>query len=196
MPEPLTTKEARQLAEDIVTIADFYSLPLDFFLGIGAMENNYMNVEGDLRHAIWKRRLQEETWFSNAKGVEFLVVNSALGVWQITRETLRYAHGLYLRDHRDYSRLPVRLRPSKLLNFEDLEPEVLTTYAGLLFRDLLDRCQGDVTTAVGAYNGGLGNPNLHYAEGVKMVADYARRVMEHAAVLNGPVAGMRFLAAR
>ena len=49
---------------------------------------------------------------------------------------------------------------------------------------------------MGAYNGGLGNPNLHYAEGVKMVADYARRVMEHAAVLNGTLVGKRFLAAR
>ncbi len=192
IPEPLTSKEARQLAEDIVAVADFYSIPLDFFLGIGAMENNYMNVEGDLRHAIWKRRLQRGDVVLKRKGGRFLVLNSALGVWQITRETLRYAHRRYLQDHRDYSRLPARLRPPKVLNFDDIEPEVLTTYAGLLFRDLLDRCQGDVHTAVGAYNGGIGNPNARYAEGVKMVADYARRLMEHAAVLNGPVAEMQF----
>jgi hypothetical protein len=57
--------------------------------------------------------------------------------------------------------------------------------AGLLFRDLLDRFHGDVARAVGAYNGGPGNPNPLYEEGVRMVADYARRVMEHAAALNG-----------
>jgi hypothetical protein len=44
-PKPLTEPEADRLAADIVTISDFYSLPLDFFLGIRAMENNYMNVK-------------------------------------------------------------------------------------------------------------------------------------------------------
>ena len=53
-PKPLTPPEASQLAADIVAVSDFYSLPLDFFLGIGAMENNYMNVKGDLSHAIWE----------------------------------------------------------------------------------------------------------------------------------------------
>jgi hypothetical protein len=192
-PHPLTSKEALRLAEDIVAVADFYSLPLDFFLGIGAMENNYMNVEGDLEHAIWKRRAEKGDVVLKRRHGKVLVVNSSLGVWQITRETLRYAHNLYLKDHRDYSLLPVRLRPPNRLDLTDLDPEILTTYAGLLFRDLLDRCRGDVTTAVGAYNGGLRKPNPRYAEGVQLVAEYARRMMEHAALLNGPAAGMRFL---
>jgi hypothetical protein len=102
---------------------------------------------------------------------------------------------LYLKDHRDYSALPSRLRPPRVLDFDHLDPEFLTTFAGLLFRDLLDRCHGDVQTAVGAYNGGFARPNAHYSEGVRIVADYARRAMEHAAVLNGPVAGMRFVSA-
>ncbi|HWB85877.1 MAG TPA: hypothetical protein VG675_17170 [Bryobacteraceae bacterium] len=194
-PEPLTSDEAHQLAEDIVSVADFYSLPLDFFLGIGAMENNYMNVEGDLQHAIWKRRAQPGDVVLKRRRGRVLVVNSSLGVWQITRETLRYAHKLYLKDTRDYSLLPERLRPPKELDFTHINPEVLTTYAGLLFRDLLDRCGGDVAKAVGAYNGGIRNPNPKYAEGVATVAEYARRVMEHAAVLNGPAAGRQFLAA-
>ena len=192
LPNPLTSAEAHQLAEDIVTIADFYSLPVDFFLGIGAMENNYMNVEGDLRHAIWKRRSEKGDVVLKRRGGRVLVANSSSGVWQITRETLRYAQGLYLRDRREYSLLPPRLRPNRELDVTNVPPEVLTTYAGLLFRDLLDRCEGDVLKAVGAYNGGLGNPNRHYAEGVEMVAKYARRVMERAAVLNGPVPGRRF----
>lgn len=195
LPNPLTSAEAHQMAEDIVTIADFYSLPVDFFLGIGAMENNYMNVEGDLRHAIWKRRSQKGDLVLKRRGGRVLVANSSSGVWQITRETLRYAQALYLRDKRDYSLLPPRLRPTRELDITNVPPEVLTTYAGLLFRDLLDRCEGDVLKAVGAYNGGLGNPNRHYAAGVEMVAKYARRVLERAAVLNGPVPGTRFLTA-
>ena len=116
-------------------------------------------------------------------------------MWQITRETLRYAHKLYRKDRRDYSVLPARLRPPKELDFNSLDPKVLTTYAGLLFRDLLNRCHDDVTTAIGAYNGGLRNPNPQYAEGVQKVAEYARRIIEHAAVLNGPAAGMSFFTA-
>ena len=193
LPQPLTSKEALRLAEDIVAVANFYSLPLDFFLGIGAMENNYMNIEGDLQHAIWKRRAAKGDVVLDRKRGKVLVVNSSLGVWQITRETLRYAHSLYLKDRRDYSRLPGRLLPPKELDVTNVDPEVLTTYAGLLFRDLLDRCRGDAVTAVGAYNGGLARPNPHYAEGVQLVANYARRMMEHAAALNGPAAGMRFM---
>jgi soluble lytic murein transglycosylase-like protein len=78
----------------------------------------------------------------------------------------------------------------------DLVPEVLTTYAGLFFRDLLDRFPGEVALAVGAYNGGPGNPNLQYEAGVRLVAEHARRVLEHAAALRDrPAAGMRFLTA-
>lgn len=195
VPTPLNSEEARQLAEDIVIVADFFGLPLDFFLGIGAMENNYMNVSGDLKHTIWKRRAEKgDIVLKRARG-KVLVVNSSLGAWQITRETLRYAHRQYRSDTRDYSWLPARLVPPLELDFENIDPVVLTTYAGLLFRDLLDRCGGDVTMAVGAYNGGLGRPNLRYAEGVQAVARYARGILEHAAVLNGPAAGRRFLTA-
>jgi hypothetical protein len=121
-------------------------------------------------------------------------LNESSGIWQITRETLRYAHRLFLKDTRDYSTLPEHLRPPRELNVNDVPPDVLTTYAGLFFRDLLDRFQGDVARAVGAYNGGPGNPNFQYEAGVRMVAEYARRVLEHAAALQGrPAAGMRFL---
>ena len=189
-PKPLTGPEARQLAGDIVAVSDFYALPLDFFLGIGAMENNYMNVKGDLSHAIWKRRASHGDVVLKRRKGQVLILNQSSGIWQITRETLRYAHKLYRNDTRDYSRLPAALRPPRELDPDDVDPRVLTTYAGLLFRDLLDRFHGDVARAVGAYNGGPGNPNPRYEEGVRMVADYARRVMEHAAVLNGrPAAG-------
>ncbi len=193
-PRPPSGPEAHRLAEDIVTVADFFSLPLDFFLGIGAMENNYMNAKGDLGNAVWKRRAEKGDMILKRGRKGVLVLNESSGIWQITRETLRYAHRLFLKDKRDYSTLPEHLRPPKELNLNDVPPGVLTTYAGLFFRDLLDRFGGNVTTAVGAYNGGPGNPNLQYEAGVRIIAEHARRVLEHAAALQGrPAAGMRFL---
>jgi hypothetical protein len=108
---------------------------------------------------------------------------------------LRYAHKLYLKGNWDYSLLPGHLRPSEHLDLNQVDSAHLTTYAGLLFRDLIDRFGGDVARAVGAYNGGPGNPNMRYEEGVRMVANYARRMVEQAARLNGQaVAEMKFLA--
>jgi hypothetical protein len=39
-----------------------------------------------------------------------------------------------------------------------------------------------VDQAIGAYNGGMGNPNPNYAANVKSIAVYARRVLEHAPI--------------
>ena len=195
VPPTLTDAEAQTLAADVITVADFFWLPLDFFLGIGAMENNYMDVTGDLEHAVWKNRADEGDIVLRRRKGRVLVLNSASGVWQITRETLRYAHKLYLKGNWDYSLLPAHLRPSEHLDLNQVDSAHLTTYAGLLFRDLIDRFGGDVATAVGAYNGGPGNPNMRYEEGVRMVANYARRMVEQAARLNGQaVAEMKFLA--
>lgn len=193
--QALSEEDAHRLSSDIVTVADFFSLPLDFFLGIGAMENNYLNVQGDLGHAVWKRRAQKGDVVLRRGRRGVLVLNESSGIWQITRETLRYAHRLYEKGQRDYSRLPEHLRPPQELNLAEVPSEVLATYAGLLFRDLLDRFQGDVALAVAAYNGGPGRPNPKYAASVEVVAQHARRVLEHAAVLNGrPAAGVSFLA--
>ncbi len=113
-----------------------------------------------------------------------LVSNDSIGLWQITRETLRYAHALFLRDKRDYSRLSERLRPPRTLELDLTDSHVLTTYAGLLLRDLLDRFNGDIEKAVGAYNGGPRNPNLRYAAGVQTVAEYARNILERVTAMN------------
>lgn len=193
-PEVLSSEEARQLSRDILVIANFFEVPLEFFLGIGAMENNFMNVSGDLDHAIWKPRAQAGDIVLRRRKGRVLVLNQASGVWQITRETLRWAHRLHLADERDYAKLPAHLRPEPKLDFETFDPRVLTTYAGLLFRHLLDRFDGDVAKAVGAYNGGPGKPNARYEAGVSEVAAQARRIMEQAAGLRGiRVAEMRFL---
>jgi len=191
----LSDEEAGRLAADIIAVADFYSVPLDFFLGIGAMENNYLNVNGDLQHTSWKRRAQKGDLVLKRRRRRVLILNQASGVWQITQETLRYAHKLFLKDERDYSVLPVRLRPAKDLDLNNIDPEVLTTYAGLLFRDLIDRFDGDVVKAAAAYNGGPGNPNIRYADGVGLVAGYARRVLEGVANLHGQsIANTTFIA--
>jgi hypothetical protein len=185
VPNPLSRDQASRLAGDIITVAEFYDLPIEFFLGIGAMENNYMNVRGDLNNSIWKRRPAPDDIVLERKRGRVRVLNDSAGVWQITRETLRYVHQLYQRDTRDYSKLPEHLRPPKQLQIQEVDPPVLTTYAGLLFRDLLDRFDGNVSLAVGAYNGGPGRPNMRYHKGVQTAADHARRVLEQAAVLNG-----------
>jgi hypothetical protein len=185
-PRPLTRDQATQLAADILDVARFYDLPLDYFLGVGAMENDYMDVNGDLDHAVWKKRAQRDDIILRRTRKRVMVSDYALGTWQITRETLRAAHQLYLKDKRDYSKLPARLRPPRVLNLNSVDDAVLTTYAGLLLRGLLDHFGGDVDKATGAYNGGVKTPNPAYASGVKTVAQYARRVLEHATALDDP----------
>lgn len=179
-PEPLSHRQALQLATDILDVAHFYSLPLDYFLGVGAMENNYMNVDGDLTHAVWKHRAERGDLVLERGRRRVLVSDYSVGRWQVSRETLRAAHQLFLKDKRDYGKLPPRLRPPRQLDLNSVDNEVLTTYAGLVLRELLDRFGGDVDQAIGAYNGGIRNPNPAYAASVKNVALYARRVLEHA----------------
>jgi len=185
-PRPLTREQATQLAADILDVAQFYSLPLDYFLGVGAMENDYMDVDGDLTHAVWKKRAQRDDIVLRRGRKRVMVSDYAIGTWQITRETLRAAHQLYLKDKRDYRLLPARLRPPRSLDLNSVDDAVLTTYAGLLLRGLLDHFGGDVEKATGAYNGGVRAPNPAYASGVKTVAVYARRILEHATALDDP----------
>jgi hypothetical protein len=185
VPAVLSSGDAHRLAGDIIAVAEFYQLPLEFLVGIGAIENNYMIVRGDLKHSVWKRRPAKDDIVLERRRGRVRVLNDSAGVWQITRETLRYVHRLYLKDERDYSQLPEHLRPPRELNVNEVSPDVLTTYAGLLLRDLLDKFDGDVAVAVGAYNGGPGNPNMRYQEGVLAAALHARSVLERAAALNG-----------
>ncbi len=185
-PRPLTREQATELASDILDVAHFYDLPLDYFMGVGAMENDYMDVNGDLTHAVWKKRAQRGDIVLRRTRKRVMVSDYAMGIWQITRETLRAAHQLYLHDKRDYSQLPARLRPPRQLDLNNVNDAVLTTYAGLLLRDLLDHFGGDVEKAIGAYNGGVRTPNPDYASGVKNVADYARRILEHASAQDDP----------
>ena len=182
-PQPLTHAQAEQSAADIMAVARFYDLPLDYFLGVGAIENDYMDVNGDLTHAIWKAHAQTGDIILQRRRKRVLVSDYSVGAWQITRETLRVAHRIYLRDKRDYSLLPEHLRPSRELDLNTLNGPVLTTYAGLLLRELLDHYHGDVQEAIGAYNGGTVAPNPHYALAVTGIADYARRILEHAPIL-------------
>jgi hypothetical protein len=179
-------QEATDLAADIIAVAKFYDFPLEVFLGIGAMENNYLSIRGDITHSIWKRRPAKDDIVLKRRRRRVLVSNYSVGVWQITRETLRYAHALYIKDKdkRDYRELPERLVPPDTLELDVTDPHVLTTYAGLLLRDLLDHFGGDVQKAIGAYNGGTRKPNPQYAAGVQMVASYARNVLERVTAVN------------
>lgn len=173
----LSPEESLKFAADMIDVAKFYDIPLSMLLGIGAMENNFIDVRGDLKHAVWKRHAQPGDIVLKRRGRRVLVSNYSQGPWQITRETLRYAHALFLQGTRDYSQLPERLRPPKKLDLNNVSIHVLTTYAGLLLAKLLDDFNGDESKAIGAYNGGYGNPNMKYAEGAHLVATYAHRVL-------------------
>jgi hypothetical protein len=188
MPSPLSACEADLLAAQVVAVSRFYEIPTELMLAIGAMENNYLNVPGDLANTAWKRRPQPGDVILRRAHGRVLVRNDSVGVWQITRESLRYAHSLFLKDKRDYSLLPERLRPRAELDINNVDPAVLTTYAGLLLRDLLDHFQGDVVQAAGAYNGTIAHPNLQYAAGVEMIATYARRIIGRTIDLDRSVA--------
>ncbi len=187
-PEPITPKTADQLAADIIAVANFYDLPLDIFLGIAAVENNYMDVRGDREHGIWKRRAERGDVILKRGRRGVFVLNDSTGVWQITRETLRFAHRMYLEDRekgvRDYSLLPERLLPPKTLYLDEVNSHWLTLYAGMLVRYLIDHFDGNIEMAVGAYNGGIGRPNVRYGEHVEAAATHARRVLEQAAALH------------
>ena len=111
IPRDLVTLNT-ELATDIIAASDFYNLPLDVFLGIGAMENNYLSIRGDINHAIWKRSPAKDDIVLKRGRHRVLVSDYSIGVWQIT-QTLRYAHALFLKDKRDYSQLPERLRPPR-----------------------------------------------------------------------------------
>jgi len=178
-PQPLTRQQALHQASDILDVARFYGLPLDYFLGVGAMENNYMSVNGDLGHTVWKTHAEPGDLVLRRARKRVLVSDYSVGAWQVSRETLRSAHQIYLKDKRDYSKLPPHLRPQRQLELNALTADQLTTYAGLVLRNLLDRFDGDVDQAIGAYNGGIRNPNPNYAANVKSIALYARRVLEH-----------------
>jgi hypothetical protein len=90
-----------------------------------------------------------------------------------------------MRDDRDYALLPARLRPSGDFRADASRPDVLTTYAGLLFRHLIDHFQGDLTLALGAYNGGSGDPQPAYSASVGAAAASARRTVEESTALSG-----------
>lgn len=174
---PLTGLEAQQLASDIVTVCRVYAVPVELMIGIGAMENNYLNVPGDLTDTKWKRYPQPGDVVLRRSHGWTLIRDDSAGVWQITRESLRYAHRLFLQDPRDSNRIPSRLRPPARFNFADCKGAILTTYASLLLRGLLRRYDGDFIMAAGSYNGGPDHPNIAYAAGVDAVSSYARNVI-------------------
>ena len=180
-----TVADARRQAGDIIDVARFYHLPLDQFAGIAAQENNYLNVDGDLKHAIWKRRADPGDVVLGRRRGRVLVSDYSMGEWQISRESMRFAHLLYMRDDRDYALLPARLRPSGDFRADAARPDVLTTYAGLLFRHLIDHFEGDIAMALGAYNGGCGDPQPAYSASVAVAAASARRTVEESTALVG-----------
>lgn len=82
--QPLTHDQAQQFAADIIAVSGFYNLPLDYFLGVGAMENDYMDVNGDLTDAVWKTRAQIGDIVLRRRWKRVLVSDYSVGAWQVT----------------------------------------------------------------------------------------------------------------
>ena len=69
-------ERAEDLAADIVELASFYGIPVDVLLGIGAMENNFLNAPGDLNNAIWKNDVERDDIVLRRRGRKAWVLNS------------------------------------------------------------------------------------------------------------------------
>ena len=67
---------------------------------------------------------------------------------------------------------------------DPFDPEQAIPKSAELLDDLRTRF-GNLGLAAAAYNGGPGNPNMRYADGVGLVAGYARRMLESVATLHG-----------
>ena len=94
------------------------------------MENNYLNAAGDQDNTQWKRHADPGDIILKRAPRRVLVRNPSQGLWQITRETLRRTHELYVADRHDCIRLPPALRPPQKLDIDHVDSRVLTTYAG------------------------------------------------------------------
>jgi len=110
---PWTREQAIAARRRHLDVAQFYSLPLDYFLGVGAIGKRLHGRQRRSYHAVWKKRAQRDDIILRRGRKRVMVSNYAIGTWQITRETLRAAHQLYLKDKRDYTKLPARLRPPR-----------------------------------------------------------------------------------
>jgi len=110
------SEQATQLATDILDVAQFLFASARFTSSEWRQENDYMALTGDLTHAVWKSALSAMTSFFRRGRKRVMVSDYAMGTWQITRETLRAAHQLYLKEQHDYTLLPARLRPPRVLN--------------------------------------------------------------------------------
>src|SRR5258708_5630960 len=86
-PRPLSLERANQLAADILDVAYFYSLPLDYFLGVGAMQNNYIHANGHLTHTVCKKRPPRNHIVLRRSRRPVLVSDYSIGTWQTSRET-------------------------------------------------------------------------------------------------------------
>ena len=177
---------------DIVAVSNLYDIPIEFSL-LADGERLHECAGATSNHTIWKR-LRFRRHCSGTKAPAG--AGSRLRLRRLADHAALVAlcpFALSARQTRYLFRVTDRLRPPKRLDVNDVAPEILTTYAGLLLRDLLDRFQGDVAKAAGAYNGGVRNPNLKYAAGVEMVRelrstrDLASRRVEPCGCIQGAV---------
>jgi hypothetical protein len=170
-PAPSST-----LIRDLVTASAFFDLPIRVFL--------FDAPSFDRRKALlWQRRPGAGRVVVVRSSGKYLTISAESVEWQETRTALQHAHRLYVSDHRDYSQLPMRLRPPE--NFrEEVAPSVLLTYACLLLRDLANKSSPSGVGPVDLLATMPDDPNARQELGVRRASLHARRALAHALEVN------------
>lgn len=171
VPAPSST-----LIRDLATASAFFDLPIRVFL--------FDPPSFDRRKALlWQRRPGQGRVVVVRSSGKYLTLPAESVEWQETRTALEHAHRLYVSDHRDYSQLPMRLRPPE--NFrEEVAPSVLLTYACLLLRDLANKSSPSGVGPVDLLATMPDDPNARQELGVRRASLHARRALAHALEVN------------
>ena len=177
----------RSMLADIVAVARHYSMPVNLFELAGTVDTDYIDGTGHIRAARWR---------SEPSPKEVVIVRSngrALTVplddpsWKLTEEAMQYAHALYMQDRSAGAPVAGLPQPPPTFNSET-RPDVCVTYAGRILRDLLDHCGGDARCTAHAMAVDPADPNVRLDLGVRRVALYAARVMQHLGALTRLIA--------
>ena len=186
---PQSTGEEPILAL-LVELSRRYSIPYEIFRHFDRFDTEYIDEDGSIRGARWLADVPAGHAVLYRSGERILAIRGSDAHWRVTEEAMRYAHSLYYRDVEQGRSLPDELSPPKSFKTE-VSARDAVTYASCLARDLLDRCGGDLSCATRAMAADSDDPNIRMDIGVRRVALYARRTIEHAGAVARAAAGDR-----
>ena len=181
---------AEPLLARIVELCRWYSIPYDVFQSLDKVDTEYVDENGLVRGARWLAGIPAGHAVLYRSAERALSIRANDAHWRVTEEAMRYAHSLYYNDVERGRSLPQELSPPKSFETE-VSARAAITYASRLARDLLDRCGGDVDCATRAMAVDSDDPNVRMDIGVRRVALYARRAIEHVGAMARAAAGDR-----